>query len=196
MKYTVTDVTTSHILVILENGSTAQIQIQKGWDKDRIEEEISKYIPNIENLSFFDKVSDVPISVGETKDLESYGSIQRKKNETERKNQEEYIKKINSDRKELKINELNKKRNRLVDYKELRQNKYPSISDQLDALYWSRVGISTHLEEIDKKIKLVKEKYPKDLSPKKAIEIYPELKKTTVMVDGEEIEVPVELVEN
>jgi len=196
MRYTVTDVTTSHILVILENGSTAQIQIQKSWNKERIEEEISKYIPNIEDLSFFDNVSDVPISVGETNNLESYGSIQRKKNENERKKQDEYIKKINSDRKELKINELNKKRNRLVNYKELRQNKYPSISDQLDALYWSRVGISTYLDEIDKKIKSVKEKYPKNLSPKKAIEIYPELKKTTVMIDGEEIEVPVESIEN
>jgi len=45
MKYTVTDVTTSHILVDFDNGKKALVPIQAGWDKERIEEEISKYVP-------------------------------------------------------------------------------------------------------------------------------------------------------
>ena len=47
MRYTVTDVTTSHILVILENGSTAQIQIQKSWNKERKKQENSHSISKI-----------------------------------------------------------------------------------------------------------------------------------------------------
>ena len=51
--------------------------------------------------------------------------------------------------------------NREVQYQELRMYEYPALQDQLDALYWARVGVTTHIEEIDKKIKAVKEKYPK-----------------------------------
>lgn len=46
-------------------------------------------------------------------------------------------------------------------YRELRRIAYPSIQDQLDALYKARQGNTGALEQIDAKIARVKEKYPK-----------------------------------
>jgi len=47
-------------------------------------------------------------------------------------------------------------------YKQVRQQNYPSIGDQLDALHWAREGDDTNLKAIDVAIKAVKDKYPKD----------------------------------
>jgi hypothetical protein len=82
MKYTVTDVTTSHILVKFENGSLAHVNIEADWDKERIEDEISKFIPvSIEQKTIkkFNSIEDVPLSLGESNDIEAY-SIKLNKN--------------------------------------------------------------------------------------------------------------------
>lgn len=50
----------------------------------------------------------------------------------------------------------------MVTYADARLNAYPSIEDQMDALYWARQGDSSKQEEIDAKISAVKTKYPKD----------------------------------
>ena len=44
MKYEVIDAMPTHILVKFPNESLARIEIVKGWTKEQIEEEISKYM--------------------------------------------------------------------------------------------------------------------------------------------------------
>ena len=46
-------------------------------------------------------------------------------------------------------------------YVALRRSEYPSIADQLDALYKARNGDTSELEAMDKKVTAIKEKYPK-----------------------------------
>ncbi|MEN8174811.1 MAG: XkdW family protein [Pseudomonadota bacterium] len=46
-------------------------------------------------------------------------------------------------------------------YRDLRRSAYPSIEDQLDALYKARHGNDAEVELIDNHIKRVKERYPK-----------------------------------
>lgn len=55
--------------------------------------------------------------------------------------------------------------NQIVTYKEMRSANYPSIGDQLDALYWARNGDTSQLESIDLKIEETKNLYPKTLEP-------------------------------
>ena len=46
-------------------------------------------------------------------------------------------------------------------YHEMRRTLYPSVGDQLDALYKARHGNDAALREIDKQIARVKERFPK-----------------------------------
>ena len=43
----------------------------------------------------------------------------------------------------------------------LRKSEYPSLEDQLDALYKARRGDDSELKKLDRKITRVKNKYPK-----------------------------------
>ena len=172
MRYTVTDVTTSHILVDFDNGKKALVPIQAGWDKERIEEEISKYVPSTPKVreSFAD-VTSVPISVGDTNTIESYKNVRDNKIKAK---QEEALKKVEEDKK--------KSESQLVSYTAVRSAMYPSIGDQLDALY--HAGIFP--EEMANKIKEVKDKYPKDMEQITAKELT-ELRTKSgsyVMIDG------------
>lgn len=149
MKYTVTDITTSHILVDFDNGKKALVPIQAGWDKERIEEEISKYVPSTPKVkeSFAD-IESIPISVGDTNTIESYKVVRDNKIKAQ---QEEVFKKAEEDKK--------KAESQLVSYTAVRSAMYPSVGDQLDSLYHAGV----FPEEMASKIREVKEKYPKDM---------------------------------
>ena len=46
-------------------------------------------------------------------------------------------------------------------YREKRKGSYPSITDQLDALFWARQGDHTLIEELDERIRMVKREFPK-----------------------------------
>ena len=46
-------------------------------------------------------------------------------------------------------------------YALLRKSEYPSIEEQLDALFKSRNGDNSELKELDRMIADIKEKYPK-----------------------------------
>lgn len=46
-------------------------------------------------------------------------------------------------------------------YAAMRRADYPSVEDQLDALYQARQGSNAKQLEVDEKIRLVKEQYPK-----------------------------------
>jgi hypothetical protein len=183
MKYTVIDVTTSHIVVQFEDRTMAQVMLNKNWDLSRIEEEISKYISVIaqhEDIQF-ENLESIPLKVGDSNDIDCFAEIEKKRLE---KQQEEVI---NYTKEMLEIDKA-----RLLDYRELRSDKYPCIPDQLDALYWARNGVSTHLDSIDEGIRKVKETYPKDMDPIRADVAYPEKfkEKEYVIIDGEKVEVP------
>jgi len=188
MKYTVTDVTTSHVLVKFDSGSMAHVRIQKDWDKARVEEEISKYIPNVNTVEDYSNVSDVPLSVGDSNDIESYSVVQARLAKAAQEEREAYITKLDADRKELQKNTAQLKKDRLVDYKERRQNEYPSVGDQLDSLYHAGV----FPDDMTAQIKAVKDKWPISTPTVKASEVYPELQGDTIkiVIDGVEIEVP------
>ena len=172
MKYTVTDVTTSHILVDFDNGKKALVSIQAGWDKERIEEEISKYVPSTPKVreSFAD-IASIPISVGDTNTIESYKVVRDNKIKAQK---EEVFKKAEEDKK--------KAESQLVSYTTVRSAMYPPIGDQLDSLYHAGV----FPEEMANKIREVKEKYPKDMEKITAKELT-ELRIKSgsyVMIDG------------
>ena len=172
MKYTVTDVTTSHILVDFDNGKKALVPIQAGWDKERIEEEISKYVPSTPKVreSFAD-IASIPISVGDTNTIESYKVVRDNKIKAQ---QEEVFKKAEEDKK--------KAESQLVSYTTVRSAMYPPIGDQLDSLYHAGV----FPEEMANRIREVKEKYPKDMEKITAKELT-ELRIKSgsyVMIDG------------
>ena len=188
MKYTVTDVTTSHVLVKFDSGSMAHVRIQKDWDKARVEEEISKYIPNVNTIEDYSNVSDVPLSVGDSNDIESYSAVQARLAKAAQEEREAYITKLDTDRKELQKNTAQLKKDRLVDYKERRQNEYPSVGDQLDSLYHAGV----FPDDMTAQIKAVKDKWPISTPTVKASEVYSELQGDTIkiVIDGVEIEVP------
>jgi hypothetical protein len=46
-------------------------------------------------------------------------------------------------------------------YREERAFAYPSVGDQLDAMYKARMGDSAELEAIDQRIAEIKEQYPR-----------------------------------
>lgn len=179
MRYTVTDVTTSHILVDFDNGKKALVPIQAGWDKERIEEEISKFVPSTPKVreSFAD-ISSIPISVGDTNTIESYKVVRDNKIKAQQeeisKKAEEVFKKAEEDKK--------KAESQLVSYTTVRSAMYPPIGDQLDSLYHAGV----FPEEMANKIREVKEKYPKDMEKITAKELT-ELRIKSgsyVMIDG------------
>jgi len=55
-----------------------------------------------------------------------------------------------------------------VSYQEARGQNYPSIGDQLDALFWEREGDDTIRKSYDVKIKRVKDKIPKGKTYKRS----------------------------
>lgn len=189
MKYTVVDIMTSHILVKFDNGSSAHVSIEPDWDKERIEDEISKFIPapmEQKAVKNFNSIEDVPLSLGESNDIEPYYVKIKKlrlKEEQLRKAQVEKREKLRKESEELH-------KNRPVHYDEARSSKYPSLSDQLDALYWSRNGDNSKLEKIDEQINQIKEKYPKDMEPILAKEFYKQEKNVMITMNGHQIEVP------
>lgn len=193
MKYEVIDAMPTHILVRFEDESLAKIEILKGWTKEQIEEEISKFMGGLEGppIEYYENVDEMPLKIGDTNDIESY---YQKEQRLSNERMEEAIRLTEETNRQIKIKEeklINSQKNRLVDYKELRQNEYPNVADQLDALY--HAGIFP--KEMEEKIRQVKEKYPKDMTKIKAVEAFPkrfESPKQTVLIDGEEIEVPAE----
>ena len=163
MIYTVKEVTPERILVKFENETHACILIDKNWSKKDIENEISKYVP-APNLNVpFDNVEDVPFNLGDSGNVESslIANIAAIKLQNDKLKEQENLAKIDKENYQ----------NELLDYKFFRSADYPSIGDQLDALYWSRTGDFSYLDKIDKDIKTVKERFPKDMTPIKRSEI-------------------------
>ena len=146
----------------LQNGTLKEftIGIEDGWDKKRIEEEIAlqKKISDKKdtklNLSQY-------FSKGEELEFLTVITEEEKFEEMNRKFEEE-IKLAHEEENKRFLDKVLEYRNREVDYAQVRWYSYPSIEEQLGALYWMRQGIMEPIQEIDKKITEVKEKYPKN----------------------------------
>lgn len=138
MDYTVREVAVDHIVVDFADGGWAQVPVQSDWDKARIEVEISKFVPFTRDMAFA-SVADVPVAVGDAGTVGSYYDSELAA-ETARRAVE-------------------------VTYEGFRSRAYPTLGDQMDALYKARQGDSTELDAIDAQIAQVKTDYPKDMTP-------------------------------
>lgn len=138
MDYTVREVHTDHIIVDFADGRWAQVPVQNNWDKARIVVEISKFVPFTNDMAFAD-VDSVPMTVGEEGTVGSYYDSELAR-ESARRSVE-------------------------VGYDAFRARMYPSLGDQMDAMYKARQGDSTQLDAIDAQITQVKADYPKDMTP-------------------------------
>ena len=134
--------------------------IEADWDKERIEKEISyqkEYLDSRDTSLQLDQY----FSKGEEREFISVPSAEELVAEME-KEQEEHNRLIQEKDNQETLDLILSYRNTSLDYKEIRLEAYPAIDSQLDALYWMRQGIMEPIQEIDKKIKEIKEKYPKD----------------------------------
>lgn len=141
VQYTVREISTSSITVDYADGSWAIVPIHSAMSKQDIEDLIGNFQPSANQ---FNSVDDIPFNVGDSGTAKSF--VQK---ELERKQIEE------------QQNEESK--NRLLTYRDLRSLNYPSLGDQLDALYWARQGDNTVLQQIDEDIENVKAQYPKNM---------------------------------
>jgi hypothetical protein len=143
IQYTIREISTSSITVDYDDGSWAVVPINSLMTRQDIEELIGDFQPVTNG---FNSVDEVPFEVGESGEtLTSFEKILKKKQEETQKEEEE--------------------NNRLFTYSEIREEKYPTLGDQLDALYWARQGDNTILQQIDQEIQNVKSQYPKDMTP-------------------------------
>jgi hypothetical protein len=163
-KYKIKGIFTDHLLIEYRtsNGTLKELSVfvKEGWDKHRIEEEINRQKQlederdiNLNLSQYFSKGDELEFVQCLSEDEEMLAATQKFAEEQrleDEKYKQEYLQRI-IDYRSVK-----------VDYKIVRSHFYPDIHDQIDALYWARQGNTQQLEEIDKKIKEVKEKYPKD----------------------------------
>ena len=133
--YTIREVSPEAITVDFEGGTWARVPVQGSWTKNQIKEVIVQYAP----APVFESAEAVPFTVGETETLKT--------------------------REELNAEKKAEVDAQLVTYSEMRQRNYPSIGDQLDALYWARKGDTTELDALDAQIQQVKIDYPKNMEP-------------------------------
>ena len=98
-------------------------------------EQIENFIFEFAPKPAFESTETVPFAVGETGSVKSLAEVQAEKDA------------------------------KLLTYKELRTVAYPSIGDQLDALYWARKGDTTELDALDAQIQQIKIDYPKNMEP-------------------------------
>lgn len=145
-----------------DNGTLNQLHvgIEEGWDKKRIEEEISrsrhlkdKEDKNLNLDQYFYKGEELEflnLSSEEEEQARMIAELEEQQRLEEEKFNQDYL------------NQVLEYRNTPIDYVIIRDYSYPSVHDQLDALYWLRKGVTGPIEEIDRKIEEIKQKYPKD----------------------------------
>jgi hypothetical protein len=145
------------------NGDLQELEIfiSPSWDKNRIEKEI--YIRKKANEDhYLDLKLDQYFLVGDELEFLDY-DVEKEHKEEEERIQLEHQKIIEEENQRF-LDMIIEYRNTPVDYKALRWHEYPTFEEQLDALYWMRQGVMEPIQELDKKIKEIKEKYSKNKS--------------------------------
>lgn len=154
ISFSVEKVSVDSLQVRYADGSYAIVPIDKSLSTEDIKLKIAAFSNNREP---FAQEKDVPFKEGEAGEAltdKEYRQQQEKIQAAEQKKQQ---------------NEPT------LTYKELRLASYPSIGDQLDALYWASNSNPKLLEEINNKITEIKEKFPKTMdpiSPAEAFKLY------------------------
>jgi hypothetical protein len=180
--YTIKNISHNSITVSYVNDSgdlkEFNLNVNPSWDKEKIELEISNF-KKIQEKAEIDLNLDQYFSVGD--ELEFIDYDPEKEHQEEQKKQEQENQRIIDEENQEFLNMVIEYRNMPVDYKGFRWYEYPKLEDQLDALYWMRQGVMEPIEEIDRQIKEIKEKYPKDspISTNAALDAtFPELRPT------------------
>lgn len=137
--YKVTDVTKSSMTVSFEGGEWARFPLDKSWTKDDLEKIIRNYGPAPSSLTPFDQVSDVPLQLNDTATITDHEENRAIENQLQKEAYE----------------------NEAISYKIQRKEQYPSVLDQLEALYLARKGDNTKLNQVDAIIDEVKASIPK-----------------------------------
>ncbi len=137
--YKVTDVTKSSMTVSFEGGEWARFALDKSMTKDDLEKIIRNYGPAPSTLTPFDNVSDVPLQLNATATITDHEENRAIENQLQKEAQE----------------------NEAISYKAQRKEQYPSVLDQLEALYLARKGDNTKLNQVDAIIDEVKASIPK-----------------------------------
>lgn len=134
IQYTIREVTPHSVTVDYADGTWAVVPLRSDMNRTQLETFIADFN---HTDSTFNSIEDVPFEVGEQVVAKSS--------------------------KDLSIEADQKYKQQILTYKEIRSSQYPSIGDQLDALYWARTGNTTQLDDINVKIAEVKATYPKDM---------------------------------
>lgn len=142
--YKVTKVEAHQITVSYPDESWSVIPIFEGESKEVLEERIAQYYhPVTEGVK---DVSAIPFVEGEEYVAEEVSSKPIPAN--------------------IVVNEEGKVQGELVyDYKALRAMSYPSVEDQLQAMFLARQGDTSLLEDLDDLMKNVNSQYPSDMEP-------------------------------
>lgn len=145
------------------NGSLKEILVGvlEGWDKKRIEEAITE-AKQLKDTEDIDLKLDQYFSKGEELEFRYVPSEEEKEQKMLEEFEEEQ-RLLTEQRNQELLDFFTSYRNTPVDYAGIRWYEYPTFEDQLDALYWMRQGVMEPIQEIDRRIKEVKEKYPKDV---------------------------------
>lgn len=141
ISYVVEKVEAGSLQVRYQDGSYAIIPLDKSSTRDQIKQAIAAYSNTQEP---FDSAADVPFAEGDV------GEVPTDKELREQQQQQNQLAQLT--------------------YQDLRRASYPSIGDQLDALYWDRMAKPEPLEQINETITQVKQKFPKDMKPISAAE--------------------------
>ncbi len=146
----------------LANGSLREltIGIEKDWDKQRIEEEIAQQKKAADTREVKLNLAQY-FSKGEELEFLDVPSEEEKIEEMNKLFQEEQRVLREQENKRF-LDKVLVYRNTEVDYGQVRWYSYPSTEEQLDALYWMRQGIMEPIQEIDRRIAEIKERYPKN----------------------------------
>lgn len=188
MRYTVLDVKTTHVVVEFEDATVARVPLSADMNLEDIETEISKFfrVP----VEGYKSIDDVPLKIGDSNDIMPYQEQYEKLMVEAAKAEKEQL---DAERKKIEEEETKKRLEgfqRKVDYKEMRRTEYPSIEDQLDALYWARNSKPELLNAMDAEFAEIKAKYPKSMKAVTAEQFYGKIPK--VMIDGELVDVPID----
>lgn len=163
-----------------DNGDLREINlcVDPSWNKEEIEKQLTN-LRNSQEKTEVDLKLDQYFSVGDELDFVEYDPEKEYQEEEER--QEKEIEKLIEQENQQLLDTIIEYRNTPADYKSFRWYEYPKFENQLDALYWMRQGVMEPIQEIDRQIKEVKEKYPKDSPILTNVELdatFPELRPT------------------
>lgn len=136
LSYTIRAVAGNQIIVDYANDTWAVVPIENGMSRESIEDRIRQFAGL---RTSYPSTATVPFKPGDTGEVLSNEELR------ERDSQEQATRKYT--------------------YAQIRQMYYPTVGDQMDAVYWSRNGKTEDLDALDATITQIKQAIPKDSAP-------------------------------